>query len=106
MSNEKKPVEIGRIRLSHIQFRLLTALGIIVTSLGHLLPDAAHSCQLLELIFSRQVVTVVLFGGLLGIIFFGLKSYKPAAEMRQVERCTLLFWAAYAGSSLGPLFGG
>lgn len=105
--NNEKPVAIGeKIRLSHSQFRLLTALGILVASLGHRLPDAACSSHMIDVLFSRQVVTVAALAGLLWGIFLGLSSYKAAAEMRQVERCCLLFWAAYAGASLGPLLAG
>lgn len=105
MRNEK-PVAIGGIRLSHIQFRLLTALGILAASLGHLLPDAACSSNMIGVLFSRQVITVAAFAGLLWAVYLGLSSYKMAAEMRQVERCALILWASYAGSAIGPLLGG
>ena len=102
MSNEK-PVAIGGIRLSHTQFRLLTALGVVATSLGHRLPDAVCTSHMIDVLFSRQVVTVVAYACLLWGVFLGLSSYKMAAEIRQVERCVLLFWGGYAGASLGPL---
>lgn len=105
--NNEKPVEIGeKIRLSHSQFRLLTAMAVLAASLCHLLPDAAHSTHVLEVLFSRQVVTVVSLAALLWFVFLGLSSYKAASEMRQVERCAILFWASYAGSAIGPLLGG
>jgi hypothetical protein len=105
--NNEKPVAIGeKIRLSHSQFRLLTALGILVASLGHRLPDAACSNHIIDVLFSRQVVTVAALAALLWGIFLGLSSYKAAAEMRQVERCAILLWASYAGSAIGPLLGG
>ncbi len=105
--NNEKPVEIGeKIRLSHGQFRLLTAMAVLAASLCHLLPDAGDSAQVLEVLFSRQVGTVMALAALLWFVFLGLSSYKSPTEMRQVERCAILFWASYAGSAIGPLLGG
>lgn len=104
--NNEKPVAIGGIRLSHSQFRLLTALGILVVSLGHWLPDAVCSSHAFDVLISRQVVTVAALAALLWGVFLGLSSYKRAAEVRQFERCALVFWASYAGSAIGPLLGG
>lgn len=111
MSNEQKnadnkPIRVGSVRLTHLQFRVLTAMGVVSASLGHLLPDGRVACGWLDTMISRQVVTVVTIAALLGFIVQGLRSYKQAAEMVWVERFALLFWAAYAGSSLGDLFGG
>ena len=44
---------------------LLIALGILVASLGYLLPDAACSSHMIGALCSRQVVSVAAFAGLL-----------------------------------------
>lgn len=99
---------ICRLSLTSHQFRFLAALGLICALVAPLgVPRARPwpASTWLEILCSRQVVGLTSFAAILWFIYLGLSNYKKRGELRRYERLMLLFWGAYAGSSLSTLLG-
>ncbi len=102
-----RTVQIGKLQLSHRQFVLITAIGVVLASMPGALAQRIQPwpcSSVLEILMSRQFLSTLCLGALLLFVCVGLASYKSLAEIRRIERSAALFWGAYAGSSLGPLF--
>ncbi|MEH6671345.1 hypothetical protein [Halopseudomonas sp.] len=99
---------ICRLSLTPHQFRFLAALGLISALAVPLWVPRARPWQAstwLEILFSSQIIGFSGFAAILWFIYLGLSNYKKRGELRRYERLMLLFWGAYAGSSLSTLLG-
>lgn len=107
-TSSKKSVRIGQLTMSQPQFMVACALGAALAAIPGLLAPKAQPwpcSSFLEILMSRQFLNTLALGLVLCVVFIGLASFKHLNEMRQIERAVLLFWAAYAGSSMGSLLG-
>lgn len=107
-ATSKKVVKIGKLSLSEPQFMAVCAIGGALAAVPGLLAPRARPwpcSSFFEILMSRQLLNTLMLGLVLLIVYVGVSSFKHLNEMRRVERAALLLWAAYAGSSMGPLIG-
>ena len=107
--SSKKFVKIGKLSMSQPQFMAACAIGAALAAIPGALASRSRPwpcSNFLEILMSRQLLNALLLGAVLLAVCAGLASFKTLVEMRRIERLTCLFWGAYAGSSLGPLFSG
>jgi len=101
-------VRICRFSLTPYQFRFLAAIGLMWALLVPLWVPRARpwpASTWLEILCSSQIVGLSGLAAILWFMYIGLSSYKKRTELRRYERLMLLFWGAYAGSSLSSLLG-
>jgi Na+/H+-dicarboxylate symporter len=107
-ATNKKIVKIGKLALSEPQFIVVCAIGGALAAIPGLLAPRAQPwpcSSFFQILMSRQLLNTLMLGLVLSVVFIGVASFKHQNEMRRIERAVLLFWAAYAGSSMGPLLG-